>query len=97
MIDDQVKTEIKTHLKDYLEEKGLNTDRPFNCLNPQHDDKDPSMSYDPKRNICKCFSCNTSYDLISLYGIDNNLDITTDFKEIITRLGHKYNINTTTN
>lgn len=97
MIDDQVKTEIKTHLKDYLEEKGLNTDRPFNCLNPQHDDKNPSMSYDPKRNICKCFSCNKSYDLISLYGIDNNLDMATDFKEIITRLGHKYNISVTPN
>lgn len=93
MIDDQVKSMIKEHLKDYLEEKGINTTKPFNCLNPQHEDKNPSMSYDPKRNICKCFSCNTSYDLISLYALDNNLDITIDFKEIMARLGHKYNIN----
>jgi len=96
MIDDQVKNLIKGHLKDYLEEKGININKPFNCLNPQHEDKNPSMSYDPKRNIVKCFSCNTSYDLISLYALDNNLDATTDFKEIITRLGHKYNIQVTT-
>ena len=32
MINDQVIEEIKTHLKDYLEEKGLNTKKLFNCL-----------------------------------------------------------------
>ena len=92
MINDQAINEIKDYLKGYLEEKGLNTSKPFTCLNPQHDDQHPSMSYDPKRNIVKCFSCNTSYDLISLYALDNNLDNNQDFKRIIDELALKYNI-----
>lgn len=97
MINDQAINEIKTHLKDYLEEKGLNTRKLFTCLNPQHDDKHPSMSYDDKRNIVKCFSCNSSYDLISLYALDNNLDNSKDFKRIIDELALKYNISVKSN
>lgn len=95
MINDQVIDEIKAHLKDYLDELGLNTHKPFTCLNPQHDDKHPSMSYDDKRNIVKCFSCNSSYDIISLYALNNNLDNSTDFKKIVEDLALKYNINYT--
>ena len=36
------------------------------CINPEHDDKHPSLSYDPKRNILYCFSCQTRYDCIEL-------------------------------
>lgn len=97
MINDQAINEIKTHLKDYLEEKGLNTRKLFTCLNPQHDDKHPSMSYDDRRNIVKCFSCNSSYDLISLYALDNNLDNSKDFKRIIDELALKYNISVKSN
>lgn len=96
MINDQAINDIKNHLKDYLDEKGLNTNKLFTCLNPQHDDQHPSMSYDPKRNIVKCFSCNTSYDLISLYALDNNLDNNQDFKRIIDELALKYNIDVKT-
>lgn len=97
MINDQVIEEIKTHLKDYLEEKGLNTKKLFNCLNPQHDDKNPSMSYDDKKEIVHCFSCNSNYDLISLYAQDNHLDNNKDFKQIIEELAHKYNIDLKSN
>lgn len=97
MINDQAINEIKTHLKDYLEEKGLNINKPFTCLNPQHDDKHPSMSYDDKRNIVKCFSCNSSYDLISLYAIDHNLDNNKAFIRIIDELALKYNIDVKSN
>lgn len=92
MIDNQVIDEIKKHLQDYLDELGINIHKPFTCLNPQHDDKHPSMSYDGKRNIVKCFSCNSSYDLISLYAIRNNLDNNTDFKKILEDLALKYKI-----
>lgn len=92
MINDQAINEIKTHLKDYLEEKGLNTKRLFNCLNPSHEDKNPSMSYDGKKDIVHCFSCNASYDLISLYALDNNLDNSKDFKKILEDLALKYNV-----
>lgn len=97
MINDQAIEEIKNHLKDYLQEKGLNINKPFTCLNPQHDDKHPSMSYDDKRNIIKCFSCNSSYDLISLYAIDHNLDNNKDFIRIIDELALKYNIDVKSN
>lgn len=92
MIDNQVIDEIKKHLQDYLDELGINIHKPFTCLNPQHDDKHPSMNYDDKRNIVKCFSCNSSYDLISLYAIRNNLDNNTDFKKILEDLALKYKI-----
>ncbi len=92
MINDQVIEKVKEHLKDYLEELGINTSKQFTCLNPNHDDKHPSMSYDSRRNIVKCFSCDTSYDIISLYATQNNLDNNTDFKKIIEELALKYNI-----
>ena len=97
MINDQAIEEIKTHLREYLQDKGLNPNKPFTCLNPSHDDKHPSMSYDDKRNIVKCFSCNSSYDLISLYALDNNLDNSKDFKRIIDELALKYNVDTKAN
>ena len=97
MINDQAIEEINTHLREYLQDKGLNPNKPFTCLNPSHDDKHPSMSYDDKRNIVKCFSCNSSYDLISLYALDNNLDNSKDFKRIIDELALKYNVDTKAN
>ena len=97
MIDDQAKEEIKTHLKDYLEERGINTSHNFSCISGTHEDKNPSMSYDNKRKIIKCFSCNASYDLISLYAKDKNLDESKDFKRIIEELALKYNVSLGTN
>ena len=92
MIDDQAKEMLKEHLKDYLEDIGINPKRQFNCLNPQHNDRHPSMSYDPKRNIVKCFSCDKSYDIFSLYAEQNNLDNNKDFKKIVEDLSLKYNV-----
>ena len=92
MINDQVIQKVKEHLGDYLQELGLSTHKLFNCVNPQHEDKHPSMSYDSTRNIIKCFSCDTNYDIISLYALKNNLDNTKDFKKIVEDLALKYNI-----
>ena len=63
--------EVKTHLTDYLQEKGLPLNKAFNCLNPDHDDIHPSMSYDRKHNLVHCFSCGKSYDLLDLIQQDN--------------------------
>lgn len=92
MINEDIKNEIKRHLGQYLEETGRSTKKLFNCLNPSHEDKNPSMSYDPKRNIVKCFSCNTTYDLIGLYALDKGLDEKADFKRIMEELADKYNV-----
>ena len=84
--------EIKIHLKEYLEETGRPTKNLFTCVSAEHTDSNPSMSYDSKINIVKCFGCNRSYDIISLYALDNNLDSKSDFKKIIEELVNKYNI-----
>lgn len=48
--------------------------KPFNCLNPNHNDNHPSMNYSGRYNICKCFACGATYDLFGLIGIDYNID-----------------------
>ena len=37
------------------------------CPNPDHDDRNPSCSYDPKHHMFRCFSCGYTTDLISTY------------------------------
>ena len=37
------------------------------CINPEHDDRDPSMSFDRRRNRAKCFACGHSVDSIAAY------------------------------
>lgn len=77
---DKHKQELKELLPVYLEKKlGINISKPFKCLNPEHNDRTPSMSYDPKRNKVHCFSCNVDWDIFDLVGA---LEETTDLKEI---------------
>ena len=64
---------VKGYLGDYLKAKGINTRKPFTCLNPEHPDKHPSMSYDSQRQRCKCFSCGASYDIFDLIRMDYKL------------------------
>lgn len=66
--------EIKDGLEIYLKWKGI-TDikKPFHCLNPEHNDRHPSMHYDKKRNNVYCFSCHAKYDTLDLIGMDYNL------------------------
>ena len=75
---EDAKAELKSRLEDYLQQKGINTRKPFKCLNPAHTDNTPSMSYDSKRNKVHCFSCNADYDLIDLIQIEYGI---TDVKE----------------
>ena len=66
---------FKPLLADYLMNKhGLNINKPFTCINPEHEDHHPSMSYSYKYNICKCFSCGASYDIFDLIGMDYNVE-----------------------
>lgn len=70
---------FKSMLPDYLQQKhGININDFFNCLNPNHEDRHPSMSYWNKHDVCKCFSCGTSYDIFDLIGLDYGVE---SFKE----------------
>lgn len=70
---EEAKESAKSHLLDYLNAKGINTSTNFSCLNPSHEDKHPSMSYDQRRNRCHCFSCGADYDIFDLIGFETGL------------------------
>ena len=67
---EEAKESAKTYLLDYLTAKGINTSTNFSCLNPLHEDRHPSMSFDKNRNRCHCFSCGVDYDIFDVAGID---------------------------
>lgn len=69
---EQAKETVKQYLEDYLQQKGINTRKPFTCLNPEHDDRHPSMSLDRKHNRVHCFSCGASYDIFDLIALDEH-------------------------
>lgn len=63
---------ISSSLPQYLAQKGINLGRPFLCLNPEHVDHSPSMSYDRRRNRCHCFSCGIDADIFDIIQWDYN-------------------------
>ena len=79
---DREKARIKLRecLEFYLIDKGINPKRPFICFNPDHDDHNPSMSFDRLRNRVHCFSCGVSYDVIDLIALDRNCTISEAFR-----------------
>lgn len=76
MTREQAKEYVNNHLQDYLQRNGIDTRKEFTCINPAHDDKHPSMSFDRKRNKAHCFSakCCADYDTIDVVGIFNGVD-----------------------
>jgi replicative DNA helicase len=80
---EQAREFIRGKLEEYLSFKGIKiTARPFRCLNPMHEDNNPSMSFDRKRNKVHCFACGADYDTFDLIAIDENLK---DYREIFRR------------
>lgn len=78
----------KEKLGDYLSKyHNININRPFNCLNPDHEDRHPSMSFSHRYNICKCFSCGVVYDIFDVVKIDYGLD---DFKDQLNKISEIY-------
>lgn len=77
---EQAKDHAKSKITDYLRSREIkNLKKHFNCLNPHHPDKNPSMSYDKNRQKVHCFSCNVDYDIFDLiaiqYGLSNDKEI----------------------
>ena len=73
MFDTRINEYIKSHLENYLRQKNIDTSKNFRCLNPEHEDKNPSMSLDRTSRSglhCKCFSCGAYYDIFDLIAID---------------------------
>jgi replicative DNA helicase len=71
---EEAKSYAKVNIVNYLLSKGINIEKQFNCLNPQHPDKTPSMSYNKQNHTVKCWSqCDTSYDIFDLVGLEYGL------------------------
>lgn len=70
---DEAKDTAKRQIESYLEQRGIDTHKPFRCLNPAHQDSNPSMSLDREHLRVKCFACGESYDIFDLIGIDYNI------------------------
>ena len=52
---DQAKAIVKDKLEEYLAKKGINTKKNFSCLNPNHEDKNPSMAYhEETKRVKRC-------------------------------------------
>ncbi|MBR1604314.1 MAG: AAA family ATPase [Synergistaceae bacterium] len=88
MTKEQAIAELKGCLKDYLETRGIDTRQNFRCLNPDHEDKHPSMGFNANKNQVHCFSCEASYDIIDLIRLEFNCD----FNEALKRGCEIYHI-----
>lgn len=60
---------------DFLEEKGIyyrlsGQDVLINCLNPEHEDRSPSMRIDKVMGVFHCFSCGFKGSLFKHYNVD---------------------------
>lgn len=89
MTRDEAKDYIKQQLPEYLRGRRLPLDKNFKCLNPDHADKTPSMSYYKGDNKVHCFACGAVYDMIDIIGIDFNI---TDVKEKFIKAYELYSI-----
>lgn len=67
------KEKAKEFLEEYLQRKGINTKELFRCVSPEHEDKNPSMSFYKKKNKCTCFACGKNYDIFDLVKIEYGL------------------------
>ena len=70
MVCNQDQDMLRYFLPDYLRQCRLPLKKPFCCLNPNHEDVHPSMSYNAKAQNVHCFACGVTYDLFDLVGMD---------------------------
>ena len=63
--------QLKPRIEEYLQAKGIDTRRNFSCLNPAHDDHNPSMGLDKLSYQAHCFSCDARYDIVDLIKLDS--------------------------
>lgn len=80
---------LRPYIEEYLMQKGLPLRSKFTCLNPDHEDKHPSMSYHRESKSVRCFACGKVYDIFDLVGQDYSLN---DFKAKALKVCEIFNI-----
>ncbi len=90
----QIVTEIQAHLVDYLEEQGIDTKKNFSCVNPKHEDSNPSCSILPGSNRIYCHGCSARYDIFDILNIKEKKPLTGALfiTDTLQYLANKYNI-----
>ena len=86
-INNDEKEMYKDYIVNYLQDKGLRLKGKFSCLNPEHHDAHPSMSYFKKGKCVKCFACNVNYDIYELVKLEYKLN---DFSESFLKVKELY-------
>lgn len=92
---EKVVEELQTHLVAYLEEQGLDTKKNFRCIDPKHDDANPSCSIIPGGIRAYCHSCSSKFDIFDCVRLMENksgygFGFVTD---IVQYLADKYKVN----
>ena len=94
--------DLKALLPDYLTGKGIDYKKNFTCLNPNHADKNPSMTYYADSQTVYCHGCNASFDIFDLFAIDhlnasvdssNRVQYPNGFKEVYNKLADYMHVN----
>lgn len=81
MTREQAKEFIKAQLESYLVGNGINTNKNFICLSPDHNESNPSMSYDRGRHKVHCFGCGADLDIFDIIAQDYQLDAAAAFQK----------------
>ena len=92
-----VKEKLKPYLIEYVNEvttksKGHNQYICPICRSGDGSHHTGAFTVYPESNTYFCFACRQSGDIFNLYAILNNLNISTNFKDIIKQLADRYHI-----
>lgn len=72
--DDRFLGELRALLPEYMAQKrivvGSRGKKLIRCINPEHHDRTPSMSYHPQSRRLHCFGCGANYDLFDVIAMD---------------------------
>src|SRR5574344_2059646 len=74
--------DLKSNLRDYLENHSINTNKMFRCLNPSHTDSNASMKYFDDNKVY-CFGCGQTYNLFDVISLTENVSKKEAFKRAI--------------
>jgi len=87
---------LRPYISLYMDEMNIQLDnRGFiKCLNPEHDDHNPSMHFWDENNLLFCFSCSATYDIFGLCSLlEGKPDCGPDFiEENVFYLARKYGL-----
>ena len=73
IIDESTRTYLRSKLPEYLRAHGIDPERSFTCLNPNHSDFEQVMRYNPRTQTVDCPQCHASFDIFDLVSLEYSL------------------------